>query len=274
VERLPLSSDAVRPAPTRFVILTKSRSGSKWLVELLDDHNGVSVFGEVFGGSQVPRGYGSSGVPHFDTYLERVRLRQTRPLAYHRVSYVRNLYASRPDAAAVGFKVAYGHVPRELFAYFARRRVRVLHLMRANFFDSVLSYEVAKARGGFEVRRGDLVAPVRVTLGPGTLRKRLEDHEFAIAQARCRIQRYRLSWLDVFYEELVARREETLGRVLRFLGVEPHVDELRSSFAPVDDVPREDVVENLADVRRVLAGTRFEWMLADPAGAESTRATR
>ena len=274
MERRPLSSDAVRPAPTRFVILTKSRSGSKWLVELLDDHEGVSVFGEVFGGPHAPRGFGSTGVPPFDTYLESVRLRRTRPLAYHRVSYLRNLYASRPDAAAVGFKLAYGHAPRELFAYFARRRVRVLHLMRANFFDSLLSYEVAKARGGFEVRRRDPVAPVRVTLDPGTLRKRLEDHEFAIAQARCRIQRYRLPWLEVFYEELVARREETLERVLRFLGVEPHVDDLGSSFVAVDDAPRQDVIENLADVRRVLSGTRFEWMLADPAGAESTHATR
>ena len=264
----------MRPAPTRFVILTKSRSGSKWLVELLDDHEGVSVFGELFGGPQAPRGYGSSALPPFHTYLESVRLRRTRPLAYHRVSYLRKLYASRPDAAAVGFKVAYGHAPRELFAYCARRRVRVLHLIRANFLDAVLSYEVAKARRGFEVRRGDIVAPARVTLDPGTLRKRLEDHEYSIAQARCRIRRYRLPWLEVFYEELVSRREETLERALRFLGVEPQVDGLRSSFAPVDDVPPEDVVENVADVRRVLSGTRFEWMLGDPAGAESTRATR
>ena len=78
----------------------------------------------------------------------------------------------------------------------------------------------------------------------------------------------------MFYEELVGRREETLERVLRFLDVEPRVEGLRSSFVPVDDVPREDVIENLDDVCRALTGTRFEWMLADPAGAESTRATR
>ena len=273
MERLPLSSDAVRPAPTRFVILTKSRSGSKWLVELLDGHESVVSYGELFAGPGAARDYGSSGFPHFDTYLESVRLR-SRPLAYHRVSYLRSLYASQPGAAAVGFKLMVGHAPRGLFAYFAQRRVRVLHLMRANVFDAVLSYEVAKARGLFAVRRGEVVAPVRVTLDPGTLRERLEDHEFAIAQARCRIQRYHLPWLEVFYEELVARREETLERVLRFLGVEPHLDDLRSSFVPVDDVPRDDVIENLADVRRVLTGTRFEWMLADPVGAESTRATR
>jgi len=274
VERRPLSSDAVRPAPTRFVILTKSRSGSKWLVELLDDHEGVSVFGEVFGGPQAPRGYGSSGFPPFDTYLESVRLRRTQPLAYHRVSYLRKLYASRPDAAAVGFKLAYGHAPRELFAYFARRRVRVLHLIRANVLDAVLSYDLGRARGNFSVRRGDVVPRVRVTLDPSTLRTRLEDHEYSIAQARYRIRRCRVPWLEVFYEELVGRREETLERVLRFLDVEPRVEGLRSSFVPVDDVPREDVIENLDDVCRALTGTRFEWMLADPAGAESPRATR
>ncbi len=122
MEPLPLSSDAVRSAPTRFVILTKSRNGLKWLVELLDCHTGVSVFGEVFGSPQT-RGYGSSAVSPVHTYLESVRLRRT-------------------------------------------------------------------------------------------------------------------------------------------------------SFAPVGDVPRQDVVENFADVRRALSATRFEWMLGDPAGAESTRATR
>jgi len=264
---------SVRPGPTRFVILTKSRSGSKWLVELFDRHEGVDAYGELFAGPGAARDYGSSGVPYFDAYLENVRLRRICPLLYHRVSYLSKLYASRLDAA-IGFKLMYGHAARGLFEYFALRRVRVVHLIRGNVFDAVLSYEVAKARGLFGLRRGDIVPPVKVTLDPEGLRRRLEEHEFAIAQARCRIQRYRLPWLDVFYEELVSRREETMERALRFLGVEPHVDDLRSSFAPVDDVPREDVIENLVDVRRVLSGTRFEWMLADPVGAESTRATR
>jgi len=264
---------SVRPGPTRFVILTKSRSGSKWLVELLDSHEHIEAHGELFAGPGAARDYGSSGVPYFDTYLANVRLRRVCPHVYHRVSYLSKLYASRTDAAAVGFKLMHGHAARGLFEYFALRRVRVVHLIRANVFDAVLSYEVAKARGLFGVRRGDIVPPVKVTLDPEGLRRRLEEHEFAITLAHSWILQYHLPWLDVFYEELVARREETLERILGFLGVDPHLEGLNSSFVPVDDVPRVDVLENLDDVRGALAGTRFEWMLADPVRAEFSRAS-
>lgn len=262
----------MRQRPTRFVILTKSRSGSKWLVELLDSHDDIAVFGEVFGGARVRADYGAEGVPRFAAYLERRAIGRSLPLVVNRLSYFRKLYAARPDAKAVGFKLVYGQAGRGSLEYFAMRRVRVLHLVRANVFDAVLSYEVGKARDFVGARREEILRPVKVTLDPSTLRKRLEDHEYAISCARHQIQRYRLPWLEMFYEELVARRDEMLRRILRFLDVEPRIEGLHSTFVPIDDVPRAEVVENLDEVREVLAGTRFEWMLGDPRGA-AARAT-
>jgi hypothetical protein len=241
-------------------------------VELLDSHDDLAVFGEVFGGARVRADYGAEGVPRFETYLERQTIGRRLPLVVNRLSYLRKLYAARPDAKAVGFKLVYGHARRGSFEYFAMRRVRVLHLVRANVFDAVLSYEVGKARGFVGARREETLRPVTVTLNPSTLRKRLEDHEYAISYARHQIHRYRLPWLEVFYEELVARRDEMLRRILGFLDVEPSIEGLHSTFVPIDDVPRADVVENLDEVRDVLAGTRFEWMLGDPRGA-AARAT-
>jgi hypothetical protein len=123
----------------------------------------------------------------------------------------------------------HGHCKRELLAYFALRRLQVVHLKE--------------------------------------LRRRLEEHEFAIARARARVLYYRLPWIDVYHEELVGRSEETLERVLEFLGVEPRADDLESSFVAVDDVPRAEVLENLDEVRAALEGTRFAWMASDPTPA-------
>jgi hypothetical protein len=85
--------------------------------------------------------------------------------------------------------------------------------------------------------------------------------------ARARVLYYRLPWIDVYHEELVGRSEETLERVLEFLGVEPRADDLESSFVAVDDVPRAEVLENLDEVRAALEGTRFAWMASDPTPA-------
>lgn len=249
---------ALRPTP--FILLTKTRSGSKWLVELLDSHEQVAVFGELFGGPRVRSDYGAAGFPRFDEYRAQRRSRRVLPLACHRFAYLAKLHAARPEARAVGVKLVYGHARRGVYEYLAVRRVRVLHLIRANFLDAALSWELAKARGFQGGRRGEPLPFVRVALDAATLRERLEGHENQIAEARRRMRRYRLPRLEVFYEELVGRRDETLERILRFLGVEPAVEGLRSTFAPIDD-PREDAIENLGEVREALAGTRFEWML-------------
>jgi LPS sulfotransferase NodH len=159
-----------------------------------------------------------------------------------------------------------------MLAYLALRRVRVVHLVRTNVFDAMLSWEVNRARGFAGARNGESPPPVSVRLDPAEIRARLEEHSDSLAAARARVASYRLSCLDVYYEELVARHTETLEAVLRFLDVAVTTERLRSTFAPIDDVPREDVVENLDEVRSALAGTRFEWMLdrafeAPPVGA-------
>jgi hypothetical protein len=253
-------------------VLAKSRSGSKWLVELLDSHPEVAAYGEMLGGDQVPADYGATGYPRFSSSVAQSGVRRRLPSPYTRVTYLRGLFATYPDARAVGVKLVYGHLGRGVLAYLAARRVRVVHLVRPNLLDAVISYEVARARGLFASRVGDVVPPVLVTLDAGTLRQRLEEHEFSITCARAAILRYRMPWHDVSYDEVVGRRDETLEGICRFLGVEPSVEGLRSTFAPVDDVPREDVIENLDDVREALVGTRFEWMLRDPLPAQSANA--
>lgn len=246
--------------PTPFLLLTKSRSGSKWLVELLDSHEQVAVFGELFGGPEVRSDYGAQGFQRFDDYLARRRDRRVLPLAWHRLSCLGKLHAARPEARAVGVKLVYGHALTGVFEYLAIRRARVLHLFRANLLDAALSWELARARGFRGGRRGEPLPAARARLDPVTLRDRLEQHELQIASARSRIRHYRLPALEVCYEELVARGDETLERILRFLGVEPAIASLRSTFVSVDSA-REDALENLAEVREALSGTRFEWML-------------
>ena len=260
-----LSSGTVRPAP--FILLTKSRSGSKWLVELLDTHEQLAVYGELYGGAQVRRDYGAQGVPRFEEYI---RSRSGRlPRAALRARYLHAALDSRRDVRAVGVKFVYRHATRGVHWYLAARRARVVHLIRSNLLDALLSYEVGSARGFRGARIGEQTPAASVHLDAGGLRERLVQHERSITRARSRLLLYRIPALEVFYEELVSKHEETMGGILAFLGVGAPVEPLQSTFAPIDDVPREDVVANLDEVREALAGTRFEWMLEPGVRARS-----
>ena len=248
------------PAP--FVVFTSPRSGSAWLMDTLNGHPEVVACAELFRDEGGVPDYGRDDIPYFRTYLES-RPGGGRPERLQRFAFLGLVYRDRPGVRAAGFKLMYGQVGRNpgLFQYFALRRVRAIHLVRANLLDAAISYEVAKATGIFHPRRGDVVPQVAVALDASALRTRLEDMEWAIARGRSRLERFRLPRIDVAYEELVGRRDETFECLLRFLGVEPDVGTLDSDFVRVGTGRALESVENGDEVRGALAGTRFEWML-------------
>ena len=249
-------------SPVAFVVLTFPRSGSTWLLNMLDSHPQIAAYDELFlGGEGVqPR---AEDQLDFASYLERVPQPTRRFRVPHRIAYLRSVYRERPGIGAVGFKLVYGQVAANpgLLQYFAVRRVRAIHLVRANLLDAVISYEVARETGVFHRRRGEITPVGTVRLDADAIRERLGYMEWAVARGRIWLERFRLPRVEVAYEELVGRRDETLGTLLRFLDVDARLDSLDSEFERVRGGTTLDLVENADEVRASLSGTRFEWML-------------
>lgn len=257
-------------APTPFIVFTNSRSGSAWLIDTLASHPAIAAHGELFHPNErgVPT-YGTADVPYFQTYLESSTRGRRRPAqVYHLSRYLSKLYSGGGHGlGAVGFKLQYVQASAHpgMWQYFALRRVRVVHLSRANMLDALLSYQSAKVRRQFHPRRGEAIPDVTMRVEADDLYARLEEREQRLSRSRGRVERFRLPNLEVVYEDLVRRRAETLSRVLGFLGIEPDPRPLDSAFVRINTRPRAELVENLDELRTQLAGTRFEWMLGDAA---------
>jgi hypothetical protein len=227
----------------------------------LDSHPRVAAYRELFlGGEDVQRV--ATDVPDFAGYLadRPAPLRRVRPL--NCATYLRAFFRERPGIDAIGFKLVYGQARANagLLPLCSLRRTRVVHLVRANLLHSVVSYEAARASGVFHREAGAPALDVRIRLDTTALRDRLGHMEWDVSRARSWLERYRLARLEIAYEELIARHDETLVGVLDFLGVEPSV-EFCSAFVPNREGPKLDVVENAEEVQVALAGTRYEWML-------------
>jgi LPS sulfotransferase NodH len=248
-------------SPTAFVVLTFPRSGSTWLMSTLDSHPRITAYDELFLGATgvQPR---PADVPDFRSYMARIHepVRRLGPL--HRAGYLRAVFRGRPGIEAVGFKLMYGQARANpgLLPLFTIRRVRIVHLIRANLLDAVVSYEAGRVSGVFHRKPGDPAPETRIRLDVTALRDRLGYMEWDVARARVWLERYRLPRLEVAYEELVGRHDETLSAIREFLGVEEDAD-LASAYVPVGHGAKLDLVENIDDVRVILTGTRFEWML-------------
>jgi LPS sulfotransferase NodH len=243
-------------APTPFIVFTNSRSGSAWLIDTLASHPAIAAHGELFHPNErgVPT-YGTADVPYFQTYLESTRGRLRPARLYHLSRYLSKLYSGGGHGlGAVGFKLQYVQAWAHpgMWQYFALRRVRVVHLSRANMLDALLSYQSAKVRRQFHPRRGEPIPDVTMRVEADDLYARLEEREQKLSRA-------------VVYEDLVRSRAEMLSRVLGFLGVEPDPRALDSAFVRINTRPKAELVENLDELRTQLAGTRFEWMLGDAA---------
>jgi LPS sulfotransferase NodH len=273
---------------TGFVVLTSPRSGSGWLIDLLNSHPAIVAYPELFHTERrTAPDYGAQDLPYFEadlrsgtspirrlTTLAAVCCKRSPVRIARQAAYLVRVYASRPGARA-GFKLTYVQSAANpaLLPLFSLRRVRAVHLVRANQLAAVISWRIARESGIYHARReatqrGRLqqtVASELVLVDAEHLLSELERRELAVARMRRRLERLRLPRLEIAYEELVGHTDATLARVLRFLGFEPDVDLLQSELRRAHTGPPLDQLVNPDEVRATLAGTRFEWMLEQAA---------
>jgi LPS sulfotransferase NodH len=244
---------------TRFVLLSTQRTGSTWAIDMLNSHPHVVAYAELFmhDGIGRPKWAGETDLVFWRTFLREHgqpgnRLRRTALLW----QYLDRVYAGRPGVDAAGFKLMYSQldVSRPLVPALALRRVRVIHLVRRNVLDVLVSLHAIGARGALHARGA--VPPVRVRVPTGDLVQRIEEHERAVDTARTRFAKLRLPWREVAYEELVAAPAEQFGALFEFLGTDP--DAVPSSpLTKLNPLAHEELIENYDEVRDALAGTPY-----------------
>ena len=173
--------------------------------------------------------------------------------------YLGQVYRDRPGVDAVGFKLMYSQlrVSKPLVPALVLRRVRLVHLIRRNALDVVLSKETGAARGSLHAPAGEEVSMVTVHLPTDGLLERLAEHEEDVERARARFRRLRLPSLEVAYEDLVRDEERGFAEIFDFLGV-GQTGALSSSLQKLNPTSHEQVIENYDEVRALLTGTRFE----------------
>jgi LPS sulfotransferase NodH len=253
---------------TKFVLLSTQRSGSSWAIDTLDSHPRVRVSGELFLGAvrkDARTGedwLGSREFWFWNGYWARVRSRLkvlARP--YYCFRYLNDVYhPGQKSPGAIGFKLMYNHVYRhpELVAYMMLHRVRVVHLVRENMLDTIVSAEAASVRGAPHSRAP--VENVRIRLDTSALLRKLGRLERHIRWARRIFSHLGLPYLELTYEHLLSGRA-AFGVALRFLGICPSGWEPGSVFKKLMCGSHRDTIENYECVRAALRGTKYGSLL-------------
>jgi LPS sulfotransferase NodH len=258
--RLPQEESRTRP----FVLLSKQRSGSTWVMDLLDSHPEICGYGELFhsGWYGRPRVGRNRDILCWKSYaaIHRARTRLAKLRLYFQYLDA-EVFAYRPETPVVGFKLMYNQAATELgvVAYLSVHSVPVIHLIRRNHLDAVLSEETSLARGVFHAEVGAKIDRLQIDLDTPTLIERLEQREADVHAATQFFSTAQVPYREVYYEDLVADRR-ALDPVLALLGVQPDLP-LSSSLMKINPTDHRKLISNYEAVRATLTGTRFADLL-------------
>jgi LPS sulfotransferase NodH len=144
----------------------------------------------------------------------------------------------------------------ELLAYILFNKVFLIHLIRANYLDIIVSQSTALARGVYHFHSRDNIENVKVRLDTLNLVDRLTQQEKQICDAKSWYSKLGLPYMEVTYEELVADTNN-FNKILAFIGIEPHAAKLSSSLKKINLKSHAELIANYDSVKATLQATHF-----------------
>lgn len=243
---------------TKFLLLSQPRSGSNWLFDQLNRLPGVTCYDELF----VPEPRQRTGLfADYPLYHDLPRGRfGRRPSA---LAYVHRLYRT---PGVVGFKMMAGQLRpyRQVWAYLILRRVAVVHLVRANLLEALVSERVAAASERWHIQQGEPTQDeVRVELDVEEVLREIAMRADVVERTRRRLARLQFRHVEVRYEDLVAS-EGAFLRLCEFLGLGDVAQRPQSVLVRSRTVPAAEVVKNYEEVVEALRRSRFAYLLELP----------
>lgn len=243
-----------------FVLLSTQRSGSTWMIDMLNSHPKVVAYSELFigGGRGFPKWGGARDIPFWETYRD-AHASEAEELLLER--YLK-LVSGKQHEQVAGFKLMYEQESAYpgILRYLTAHGGSMLHLVRRNVLDVLISRETAAARDLYHARQSHKLSPCRIRLDAATLIDRLTEQSSQIEKARTRYNNMKPPLLEVCYEELCTDRD-CFSKVLSFLGVDPFVGKLNTSLKKINSEAHHDLVENYDEVSETLCETAFECFL-------------
>jgi LPS sulfotransferase NodH len=222
----------------KFIVLTRSRTGSNFLVSLLNSHPAIQAKGEI------------------------VQRRKNRGF----IEIIDDAFTkATQEIEAVGFKIFYYHPigenGTEIWDYLVSdKEIHVIHLLRRNTLRTVVSHKVAQETREWRhnTDRSDrLVKKKSVYFEPEELIRNAMLTKLREEQGRKLFEQHPM--LEVLYEDLVGHLGPTYTSITEFLGLmrwSPSTDTVKQNPEPLDQL-----LENYDEIRTYCLGSPWQQML-------------
>ncbi len=237
----------------KFCIITTQRSGSTWLISLLESHPDIKAFYEIF----LDRWPGNDFLISFHEFKQANF--GIRPEKTFRYLDQLNIYPGKHHT--IGFKIMYNQLGRypEVLAKFALDRYKIIHLIRDNHLDIAIS--AASMQQNKLVHAKKIVHANPIILEPESLIKGLSRLETQLNLARLLLKIIPNPVLEIKYEELCENQNQALGSIVKFLGMPLDAHNFVSDRQKINRGSYQQKIANYEQIVQTLTGTKFEKFL-------------
>jgi LPS sulfotransferase NodH len=256
IKRLIRSVSAALPLPgpaTKFAVICRGRTGSNLLLTLIRSHPRIFSWGEIVGEGTLQQ-----------PCLKREIL-SLGPAAYARRCFNRVAFESALGVKALYYQLEdeYGQrmgvsgLPEVMDFLKSQKDIKIIHLKRKNRLKTFLSIRVAELTSQYMTIEGasEKDGSISISLTPEECEQEFnligqwEKFYDAAFQEHER--------LNLYYDDLVAKRESECNRILDFLNV-PR----RPLTTPMQKQRKSrlsEAIENFDALKRHFAGTEWAW---------------
>ena len=208
----------VETSPSRFVVLCEPRTGSNFLVSMLNSHPEILCHNEVFHPKDIFSGFSME-----DFSLNR---RNEDPLAFLQELFERSFRIDGVEA--VGFKIFPTHDSRVLeHIYSSGSTYKIVLLKRRDRLSQYSSLKIARKTEVWSARSSEHLIQEKVRFSLFEYLRFASESDDFYRFAETRLREQGASFIKLFYEEIGDK--ENLNALLSFLGVKPHGDQLHGS---------------------------------------------
>lgn len=241
---------------TRYLIISRGRTGSALLSDSLNLHPLIRHAGEVIGTPRL-----------------RIPKIKKRILEKGIIRYIEDCYAIAHDEVVVGMKILYYQIETPFAEYWglndlpvildymlSDRTLKIIHMKRRNRLRTLNSIEMA-----FQTKQHQLHDE----------NKRIRDIQIELPIERCLLEFNRIgNWenqfdklfsghaiFNIFYEDFVNDKDSTYKKLLDFLGV-PRQD-FKSKMLKQNIRSLPDMIKNYRQLKKYFKGSEWEIYFED-----------
>jgi LPS sulfotransferase NodH len=248
-----------------FCILTTQRSGSTWLVSLLDSHPQIKAFSELFIGEEFAH-QSDEYLPWTDQHLSsfyEFEKRNPGLRPFQVFQYLETLDHYPETYRAVGFKLMYSQLAKrpEILLKLILAKYKVINLVRENPLDIIISKANLRRSGSPHFKKEQALKAIE--LKPTLLLQELKKQDRKTQLMRTMLNLLPLQVLNITYESLCENQQSAINSVLSFLEVEDKKISLNSNLKKISKGQYSQKIANFEEVRIALSGTRFQQFLRE-----------